>query len=159
MGVKTKTRQLAENLLKKLLSEDGEMSDFDRGEYENGRPPVSAPRHAPPAEVPAAASPEGGEGEGSEDAPEDVNSLDFYELIDKLADKRGWHHPNEQTIEELAEVLGYHGLDEFFSDNPGACSAIIEWVQQLHSVDDKWRSGVLDALAEEGDDAAERPRY
>lgn len=127
MTVKAKTRQLAENLLKNLLSE----AETDA--------------------IPTAQEP-GPDAVVAEEEPE------FYEMVELLFDQRGWHHPGASELEELAEILGYRqGLDEFFDDNPGAISAIIEWIQQLNHPDDKWIQGVQAALSDRDEDESSLP--
>jgi hypothetical protein len=62
--------------------------------------------------------------------------------------KEGYFGANNE-VEELIDTLGYETLDEFFSDNPGVITAILDWASNVPEFRTKMiANGLLEAKKE-----------
>lgn len=65
---------------------------------------------------------------------EDLNeSKDLDELVDAwMEHNNAWRTEGPkgvQNFEKLIRALGYHNIDSFLEDNPGAIEAMFEWIR------------------------------
>lgn len=88
----------------------------------------------------------------------------FSELLDEYQDQeKMWHFEGDRGLDklnELTKAIGYRGhgfkygssLEEFLSDNPGACEALVEWISENGEhgsvEDDSWRENLISNLNE-----------
>jgi len=85
----------------------------------------------------------------------------FYEIVEEYINQKGFFHfEGESGIEHLNDLtndLGYgsscfrHGssLETFLADNPGAQSAIVDWIMEQDVPE--WRENLEGCLDEEVD--------
>ena len=83
--------------------------------------------------------------------PEEDDDAD--ELLQNYIDVEHLRFEGEsgvRDLEQLVGVIGYPSLEEFLADNPGACEAIIsfieEWVPKTVNHHDSWYDKLRDAL-------------
>ena len=71
---------------------------------------------------------------------------DLDELIDAWMEKNNaWSTEGQRgvnNIEKLIRALGYHNMDDFLEDNPGAIESLFEWIREQNI--SEWK----EALAE-----------
>lgn len=79
-----------------------------------------------------------------------TEQLDQYLTANKLWNMEGDSGVRKFT-QMVREVCGYRGLDEFLADNPGALSAMMEFVGEWVPRNQEWQDN-LAALGFEGDD-------
>lgn len=66
---------------------------------------------------------------------EPFEGWDLSQCINRYMDENGFHsfdgHRGKDRLEEIVGCLSdeYNDLDSFFTDNPGAIEAVIEWVE------------------------------
>jgi hypothetical protein len=73
-----------------------------------------------------------------------------------IAQNKMWHFEGESGVQKLtkiAEDLGYgrgfmfgRALEDFLQDNPGACTAIAEFVAEWVERNDEWEERLADTL-------------
>ena len=92
---------------------------------------------------------------------DDVETEDGAELLERFLDRKKIHRfegdRGLDNLTVLVEALGYRGhgfkhgspLEQFLSDNSGACDAIVEFIGTWIDRNSEWRELLEEELAEE----------
>ena len=81
---------------------------------------------------------------------------DLHELIDKWVDaNKAYSWEGSRGIRNLVKLVStldsnYRDLDDFFTDNPGAIEAVLEWIQTRNVPE--WKESLEEATGGDEDD-------
>lgn len=71
---------------------------------------------------------------------------DLDGAIDNWLERNNIHHfegsRGISNFEKLTRAIGYRSLDEFFEDNPGAVTGLVEWIKEQYNPE--WESNLRD---------------
>jgi hypothetical protein len=82
--------------------------------------------------------------------PEVYGNISMLEST--LKEYGDYHYRGDSSLEELADMLGYSHVMEFFEDNSGAVDAVYKWVESIPSFKQKMKqSGMYESSLKEAD--------
>ena len=68
--------------------------------------------------------------------------------------KRFYHFEGESGVRKLETLVkdigGYNSLHDFLADNPGACEAIMNFVQEFLPRNSEWEDNLTEVIESEG---------